>query len=242
MLNGSRTPDTLRSMLGPRFWGVAVMVAALLAVGVSAVLIDLNFVEAFYRYTRRHESWNLDELAMAAIATLVSLALTGSVVVVLLVRGLLRNESDRKAADLRMLQSQQMAALGTMVAGTAHSINNHLTPVIALADQIRSELAPTSPHVRDLEQILAAARGAADIVARMKTFARTNHTVEGMCAVEEVTRQAVRLAHSVAPPSARMTVSIASMAVHIGVSATAWEIVVLNLVNNGPCDEPCVRL
>ena len=226
------SPATLRSLLGPRFWGASILAALAVTAVLSAMLIDLDIFEGFYDYTRKHESWELDDLAMVGLATLISTAVIGSMVVVVLVHRLLRNEAARQAAELRVLQAHQMVALGTMVAGTAHSINNHLTPVIALADLVRSELPEHSPHAQDLAQILAAARSAAEIVTRMKTFAKTNHSLKGSCEVARATQVAIELTRSVSPASAHLDIALAAAQARIGVSSTAWEIVVINLLNN----------
>lgn len=223
---------TVTSLLGTRFFVGAALATISMALVLGGILVQLDGFEEFYEYTRGHESWNLDEWAMAGLATLISMSLIGVVVIAVLTKRLLQKEAERQATTLRLQQSQSLVALGTMVAGTAHSINNHLMPVIALTDLVRSELPEGDTHARDLEKVLIAARSAAEIVTRMKTFAKTNHSVKGICNVGPTTTLAIDLARNVAPSSAKFSVSVQSVSAQVAMSSTAWEIVILNLINN----------
>lgn len=226
------SPLSLRSVLGARFWAVSALALVLMTVLLAVLFIELDAFEAFYDYSRAHEAWDLDEVAMALLAAVVSCAVVGAFVALALARRLLHNETERQAAINRIQQAQNLIALGTMVGGTAHSINNHLLPIIALSDLLRSELPANSTQAHDLGKVLSAARSAADMVTRLKTFARSHQGMEGACEVGPVTERAIDLARRVAPTSVHFALDISPQPLWIAIAPAAWEIVVINLINN----------
>ncbi len=226
------TPFTLRSVFGTRFWVITGLALVILTLVLAEVLIVFQAFDAFYEYSRAHEDWDMDEFAMALLAAIVSCVVVGSFVAVSLARRLLRNETERQAAKERLLQAQSLIALGTMVGGTAHSINNHLMPIMSLADLVRRELPAGSTQANDLAKVVEAARSAAEMVNQLKTFARTHQGIDGTCQIGPATERAIDLARKVAPATARFDVLIDPVPAWVAVSAGAWEIVVINLVNN----------
>jgi signal transduction histidine kinase len=66
----------------------------------------------------------------------------------------------------------------------------------------------------------------------MKTYAKTNHTVKGICQIGPATQAAIELARNALPQGARLSMQLKPVLHHVAVSAAAWEVVVLNLINN----------
>ena len=74
-------------------------------------------------------------------------------------------------AQTRLVQSEKLAAIGELVAGVAHELNNPLTLIIGFAELLRRS--PVSGEARqDLEKIVAQSRRAAGIVRSLLDFAR----------------------------------------------------------------------
>jgi signal transduction histidine kinase/ActR/RegA family two-component response regulator len=74
-------------------------------------------------------------------------------------------------AQARLVQSEKLAAVGELVAGVAHELNNPLTSIIGFA-HILQRSNPDDQSQKDLEKILAQARRASGIVRGLLDFAR----------------------------------------------------------------------
>lgn len=91
--------------------------------------------------------------------------------------GVLQDVTTRKELEVRLLQSERMASLGTLAAGVAHEINNPLSYVIANLDVIEEELA-AGADAREVGAALHEARQGAwrvrRIVQGLKSFSRAD--------------------------------------------------------------------
>jgi PAS domain S-box-containing protein len=76
-----------------------------------------------------------------------------------------------KQAQIRLIQSEKLAAIGEIVAGVAHELNNPLAAVV-LYSQLMLRKSITPEMERDLNEIVAQARRASSIVRGLLDFAR----------------------------------------------------------------------
>jgi two-component system NtrC family sensor kinase len=88
-----------------------------------------------------------------------------------------------KEAQVQVLQSQKLAAVGELGAGVAHEINNPLTGVLGLAQLARAEAAPGSELAATLDEIVVNARRVAEVVDALLRFTQTQVSPD-MSAVE----------------------------------------------------------
>jgi len=116
-----------------------------------------------------------------------------------------RDVTERKKLELRLIASDRLAALGTLAAGMAHEINNPLTYVILNLDLIfetlrRAPVTPGPAGALDLELLVLAARDGADrvrkIVAELKRAARTSDETRKLVDLHEVLDGAVRMSQN----------------------------------------------
>lgn len=77
-----------------------------------------------------------------------------------------------QAAQLQLVQSSRLAAIGELAAGVAHELNNPLTSVLGFAELLAERDGLTPEDRRDLETIIAEAYRARDIVRGLLDFAR----------------------------------------------------------------------
>jgi signal transduction histidine kinase len=85
---------------------------------------------------------------------------------------LFEDQTDRRQLQDRLVQSEKLTAIGQLIAGVAHDLNNPLTSVIGFADFL-AELAEVPPKIREpLRVIQQEAERASKIVKNLLSFAR----------------------------------------------------------------------
>lgn len=106
--------------------------------------------------------------------------------------GVVRDVTDEKMLVEQLLQQEKLAAIGQLVSGVAHELNNPLAGVIAFA-----QLLLASPLVEDqrtaAETIHTEAKRAARIVTNLLTFARQHPPERSATDLNQVVRDTVEL-------------------------------------------------
>ena len=101
-----------------------------------------------------------------------------------------RDVTDAKAAEKQNLQKEKLAAMGEMMSGVAHELNNPLTAILGVSDLLR-ERAPDDATRRQTEIILKQARRAAVIVQNLLAYARPSALARKKMRPEEALRAAI---------------------------------------------------
>jgi len=82
-----------------------------------------------------------------------------------------RDITDSKRSEQQFIQTERLAAMGQMIAGVAHELNNPLTAVLGVTELLRDSATEDSAR-RQLEIAHRQARRAAQIVQSVLTFSR----------------------------------------------------------------------
>ncbi len=125
------------------------------------------------------------------------------------VMGFARDVTERLRLQEQLMQSERLAALGTLAAGVAHEINNPLTVMVlgiqALDARLKRALARTQPEEqRDLSELISELRDSVDrvagIVGELRTFGRSDEHPPRPTDIAAVLASAERLAaHRIRP-------------------------------------------
>ncbi|NTV64796.1 MAG: response regulator, partial [Oscillochloris sp.] len=104
-----------------------------------------------------------------------------------------RNLTDRRRLEQQLVQSEKLSAIGQLVAGVAHELNNPLTSVSGYAQLILRSSDLSDDTRQDIEQIHAQAERAARIVQNLLIFAREHTPERSQVAINDVLRSALAL-------------------------------------------------
>jgi PAS domain S-box-containing protein len=101
-------------------------------------------------------------------------------------QGIIRDISEQKKLEDRLMQAQKMEAIGSLAAGVAHDLNNILTGLVSYPDLLLLELPKDSPLRKKILAIQQSGQKAAAIVQDLLTFARRGVTISEVINVNTI--------------------------------------------------------
>jgi PAS domain S-box-containing protein len=102
-----------------------------------------------------------------------------------------RDITDSRRAEQQVAEKEKFAAMGHMMAGAAHELNNPLTAILGVSDLLR-ERASDDATRRQVEIVLQQARRAAAIVQNLLAFSRPTAQGRTRLRLEQIVQRALQ--------------------------------------------------
>jgi two-component system NtrC family sensor kinase len=106
-----------------------------------------------------------------------------------------RDFTEFKRLEQQVIQSEKLAAMGQLIAGVAHELNNPLTAIVGISDLLRdrSSRAPDPSSSRQFDLLNQQARRAADIVQNLLSFSRPAAAHKSLVHLPDLARRTLQL-------------------------------------------------
>ena len=146
---------------------------------------------------------------------------------------LVEDVTDQRAMEGQLIQSEKMAAVGQLVSGIAHELNNPLTSIAGLSELLL-EQAKVAPEARDhLRVIQTQAERAGRIVQNLLTFARKGTPERTPTDLNDVAaRTALLIAYELRLRGITLEEHLAERVITVLADRYELQQVVLNLLTN----------
>ncbi len=106
--------------------------------------------------------------------------------------GSVKDITEKRKLEQQLLQSEKLSAVGTMISGVAHELNNPLTSIIGNSQLLAKRDVPEDIK-RKLEIILKESIRSSKIVSGLLAFAREHRPEQKMIAVNDILRETIKL-------------------------------------------------
>jgi len=160
------------------------------------------------------------------LLTVIPMAEPGSAVLVF------EDQTDRRRLQEQLIQSEKMSAIGQLIAGVAHDLNNPLASVVGFSDFLAESGVPPSLE-EPLQVIRQEAERAATIVKNLLSFARSQEGERARQPIKQLLDSTlVLLRNQLMADKVEATLDVEAGLPEVEVNANQIKQVFLNLINN----------
>jgi C4-dicarboxylate-specific signal transduction histidine kinase/ActR/RegA family two-component response regulator len=150
-----------------------------------------------------------------------------------LVHDLQQSLDDLKRTQDQLIQSEKLSAIGQLIAGVAHELNNPLTAVMGYTQLLRTTEGVDPETAADLDKIYAQAQRAAKIVENLLTFARQKKAERRYVNVNDILERTLELrAYQLQVENIRIAKHLDRRLLGVMADPNQLQQVFLNLINN----------
>jgi len=140
--------------------------------------------------------------------------------------------TEKRQLQERSRQSQKMEAIGRLAGGIAHDFNNLLTVVLGNSELVLLEPGLSSTARARLDEIVAVARSAGELVGQLMTFSRRRNTNPQVIDVHERVRAAGRLLERLIGDAVELRVEVPEIPARVLIDPIQFDQVLVNLAVN----------
>jgi signal transduction histidine kinase len=143
------------------------------------------------------------------------------------------DQTAKRVLQEQLIQSEKMSAIGQLIAGVAHDLNNPLASVVGFADYLVEEGDPPDAMRHPLEAIRQEAERAASIVRNLLNFARKQEGLRRSQPIRPILDAIIGLLHNQLMTSkVEMTLEVDDDLPYVDVDANQIQQVFVNLISN----------
>ena len=170
-----------------------------------------------------------DERLLTVLANQAAIAIENAQ----LVADLQRSLQELKQTQAQLVQSEKLSAIGQLIAGVAHELNNPLTAVMGYSQLLQMEPGLAEPIARDISKIYSQSQRASRIVQNLLTFARQTKAQRQYVELNEVMRATLELrGYQLRVENIHLHTDLAEEPLGAMADASQLQQVFLNLINN----------
>lgn len=229
----NETPNLLKNSFSKKNLIISFIIFICIFAITTYIFIHFDTVDNFYEYTRKHEDWELDELILGVFAFFIALSFALFYLSYSFGEKVIAFTQKEIEHQKRLQMSQKLQSMGSMLGGLAHSLNNHLVPIITLSKMIKDDIPKENPNHEDISKVLEASYSLRDILKQVLNFTRAdNENLTNSCHIDETLDRALELVKTTLPSSIKLQTEIEKSGLIIPISSINMEIIIFNLITN----------